>query len=144
MSLDELNRSWLRRGLFNPAPWASSTPSVWMETEIFIVRTEMIADEFHGFEGDDVAMTVWSAFGHVDQTSNMADDEVLASGGFVVSRKWDIILPVPPSSLNWPIKGDVVAFDSSAGQPVQVVVDDVMLVDQNDPDHLELMGVEIT
>lgn len=144
MRIDTLNQSWLRRGMWAPAPWANTTDGVMLETELLIYRLETIEDEFHGFEGDSAAVTVWETLAHVEQTSQQAQDQVLASGGFVVSRRWDVFTPPVPDAMYMPVRNDFMVFDDPYGEHLTVQIDDVSQIDQEMRNHLELMGVEVS
>lgn len=142
MTID-LNRSWLRRAYYSPAPWAKSVHPLWSETQIMLVRLEVLDDEYGGFEGEQAAVTFLDVYGHVEEVTRPTDDQASATGN-VIRREWTILIDAVDDPDLLPVAGDMATFLDEYGRTIEVTIDGVGTPEAGIRDHIELFAVGLS
>lgn len=138
-----LNRSWLRRGLTSPAPWAKSVPDLHAETLVTFYRTGSADNGFGGFGRDGATITFLETNCNVSlmTESGLTNDRETLGG--IVRRFYDVLMDIP-EDFDFdllPRKGDRMTFTDAAGRRVDVAIARCDLP-EGLADHVEIESVE--
>lgn len=132
-----MDRSWLRRGIVSPAPWARSVPDVWADTLVTFARYLAAENDFGGFgRGASLSWDLYCVVGLQTETGITTGDTVAR-----VRRYYEVICDMPDDVDLLPRKGDRMIFTDPAGRVRDMPIKSADLP-ENLADHVEIQSEE--
>jgi len=139
----ELNRSWVRRGAFSPAPWGYLVPELFRETQVMFFREISEEDEFFEQESNFATLTYLDVMAHVERLERPAFDDAMIQGR-QIKVTWHVYCPQPEDIDQWPKVGDKVAFTDSEAFARELTIDSAYAPEESsETEHIEVTSSEL-